>query len=100
MATGCRPRARSPGDFDRVIAASIGADATFMNAVMAVRFSETGSTAIYNRTIVRSDRASFAVQPVGADDDLAEVIERELLIPAAVTADAIAGLRLTADPYG
>jgi N-hydroxyarylamine O-acetyltransferase len=88
------PAPRQIEEFAGVIADSFRADATFMNALLVVRFSEARSLTLRNLTLTEADAASWRSREVGRHE-LPLVIEREFGIPRAIASEALDGVELT-----
>jgi arylamine N-acetyltransferase len=88
------PAPRQIGEFAGVIADSFRADATFMNALLVVRFSGVRSLTLRNLTLTEADAASWRSREVGRQE-LPLVIEREFGIPRSIAGEALDGVELT-----
>jgi len=88
------PTPRRIGEFAGVIADSFREDATFMNALLVVRFSAARSLTLRNLTLTEADSASWRSREVGRQE-LPLVIEREFGIPRVVASEALDGVELT-----
>jgi arylamine N-acetyltransferase len=88
------PLPRRIGEFAGVIADSFRADATFMNALLVVRFSGVRSLTLRNLTLTEADAASWRSREVGRQE-LPLVIEQEFGIPRAIASEALDGVELT-----
>ena len=87
-----KPTPRPIEHFSKVVQDSFHKDATFMNAVDLIRFSDVDSVVIYNLFIIRSAPDSFSIERLNDREELVQAIEREFGIPAEIARDAIAGL--------
>ena len=94
-----KPIPRPIEHFDRVVRDSFRKDATFMNAVDLVRFSDSGSVVIYNLAVIRSTVDTYSIERLNDREELVAAIEREFGIPAAIARDAIGGLAALRDVY-
>jgi len=88
-----KPSPRKIEDFHGVIVDSFRPDATFMNAVLLVRFYPDRSLMIHNLTRVESSWAESVTHTIGSPAELVSNVEKHFGIPAAIVSDAIAGLR-------
>ncbi|HVN33561.1 MAG TPA: arylamine N-acetyltransferase [Thermoanaerobaculaceae bacterium] len=95
-----KPTPRPIEHFSRAVRASFREDATFMNAVDLIRFSNTDSVVIYNLSIIRSWPDRFSIERLPDREALVQAIEREFGIPAEIARDAIAGLGALRDVHG
>ncbi len=94
------PTPRTEEHFRSVVADLFRAEATFMNAVMVVRFKGATSAALHNFSLVRSAGSRSSVEHLPNRHAVVEAIEREFGIPAELASEALAGVELRADPYG
>lgn len=88
------PAPRRIGEFAGVIADSFRAEATFMNALLVVRFSGTRSLTLRNLTLTEASAASWRSREVGRPE-LPLVMEQEFGIPRAIGSQALDGVDLT-----
>jgi arylamine N-acetyltransferase len=95
-----KPTPRPIEHFSQVVLDSFRKDATFMNAVDLIRYSDCDSVVIYNLSIIRSTPDLFSIERLNNREELVQAIERELGIPAEITQDAIAGLGPFRDVHG
>ena len=95
-----KPTPRPIEHFSQVVRDSFRKDATFMNAVDLIRFSDVDSVVIYNLSIIRSTPDLFSIERLNNREELVQAIEREFGIPAEITQDAIAGLGPFRDVHG
>ncbi len=95
-----KPKAKSTDDFAHVIGESYRPDATFMNTVVAERFSPGRSVRIQNLTLTEAgiDGPSSSTD-LHDLDELIEAIEHHIEIPVDITRQAISGISLDADIY-
>ena len=80
--------------------ASFDETATFMNAVMLVRFFDTRSVTLHNLTLVRSTAARSVLERLADREELAWAIERYFEIPRAIVREAMRGLGAFDGVYG
>jgi len=93
------PAPRAIAHFRSVVRDSFREGAPFMNAVVAIRHSESASVAIHNLEVVRSTRDAWSEERLADRTALVEAIERDFAIPSAITHEAITGLELVGDVY-
>jgi N-hydroxyarylamine O-acetyltransferase len=94
-----KPTPRAIEHFDTAVRDSFRPSATFMNAVMLVRYTEATSVAIHNLSVIRSEADAFTVEQLADKEALVAAIEQEFLIPSELARPAIAGLGPLGDPY-
>ncbi len=92
------PTPRRIEEFAGVIADSYSDDATFMHALLLVRFRATSSVTLRNLTLVTVDGASSRVTRLSGIDEVPGVVEREFRIPAGLVRRALDGVELTKQP--
>lgn len=85
-----KPGPVSARSFDRVVQESFRPEATFMNAVLAVRCLPRRTVTIHDLTVARATARSVRVVRLLDRAALASSIEREIGIPASITREAIA----------
>jgi len=95
-----KPTPRPIEHFRGVVRASFDQTATFMNAVMLVRFFDTRSVTVHNLTLVHSTAAGSVVEHLADRQELAGAIERHFEIPRAIVHEAIRGLGALAGVWG
>ena len=93
------PAPRPVEHFRAVVEASFRDEATFMNAVVAIRQWDGGSLALHNLAVVRTSGEAWEEAALADRDELVAVLESEFSIPAAITREAIAGLGPLGDVY-
>lgn len=76
-------------DFSTVIAASFSAAATFLNAVLLVRFYPGRSVLIHNLTVVESEGSKSTLHVLENRDLLIDAIERRFQIPREIVDQAV-----------
>ena len=98
------PIRREAAHFRDAVQASFRDDATFMNAVMLVRYLRAGastrSVGIYNLQLVRATPRGCTVEALAGQQALVAAIDREFGIPADLAREALAGVGLERDLYG
>lgn len=87
-----KPHARSLAYFDRVMRDSYADAATFMNAVMLVRFWPGRSVRIHNLELVESTPDSARVTALADREELVEAVRQHFGIPGAIVRGALEGL--------
>ena len=87
-----KPTSRPIEYFRGVVRSSFDETATFMNAVMLVRFFDTRSVSVHNLTLVHSTAAGVAVEALADRRELARAVERYFEIPSAIVREAIGDL--------
>jgi arylamine N-acetyltransferase len=87
-----KPHARSLVHFESVVRDSYGDAATFMNAVVLVRFWPGRSVRIHNLELSESTPDSTRVTALADRDELVEAIRQHFEIPGAIARGALEGL--------
>jgi hypothetical protein len=77
-----------------IIADSFREDATLMNALLVVRFSETRSLELRNLVLTEVDAAGWRSREIGRRE-LPFVIDQEFGIPREIASEALHGVELT-----
>jgi N-hydroxyarylamine O-acetyltransferase len=95
-----KPAPRTPEHFASVVRDSFRAEATFMNAVHAVRFFPERSVTVSNLSVIRSAPKRFRVERLPDRAAMVAAIEREIGIPAGLVHEAIEGLDPSGSIYG
>ncbi len=99
-----KPATRDIGIFEKAIADSFNGEATFMNAVLAVKqwsdSSELRSVVIHNFTVTESRGTDWSRRTLADRDELGREIERQFGIPAEVTRTATEELADLQDAWG
>jgi arylamine N-acetyltransferase len=85
-----KPIARSIEFFERVIAQSFTDEATFMNAVLLVRFGNDSSTVIHNLERIEARGAEWQTYPIADRASLPGVVEEHFGVPGDIVSEAIA----------
>jgi N-hydroxyarylamine O-acetyltransferase len=86
------PKARRIEEFENVIHQSFRPAATFMNAVLLVRFHENRSVVIHNLQLIESVDKSVRTVPINDRSELTAVIEECFGIPRSISAEAISSV--------
>jgi arylamine N-acetyltransferase len=87
-----KPAAKTIADLAGVIADSFRPDATFLNAVVAARFSPAHSIVIRNLKLIETRAGNSAEQTLKNRDDLVAEIATHFSIPPEITREALDGL--------
>jgi arylamine N-acetyltransferase len=94
-----KPVPRQIDHFHQVIADSFADQATFMNALLLVRFSPGYSLPVHNLTLIESQATESHARKIGSRAELPSVIEEHFAIPGAIVAEAVAELGDLQDPW-
>ena len=84
------PVAREIGHFSDVIKDSYRDDATFMNAVLLVRWYPNHSIAIHNLTLMEASGRNWRIYQLQGREEMVRAVEKYFGIPAEITSAAIA----------
>ncbi len=88
-----KPTARPIEHFNSVIVDSFTDHATFMNALLLVRFLSSGrSNVVHNLELIESHGAESRVNRIDNRVELVSVVERHFEIPRTIVAEALADL--------
>lgn len=87
-----KPMPRQIEHFSDVIAHSFTRQATFMNALLLVRFFPDRSIVIHNLTIIKSEGVNQQIYQLADRRELVKAIEEYFEIPSELAADAISEL--------
>jgi arylamine N-acetyltransferase len=88
-----KPKGRPIEHFNSVIAGSFTDHATFMNALLLVRFlSSSCSKVIHNLELIESDATGSRINRIDNRVELVRVVERHFGIPGKIVAEALADL--------
>ena len=87
-----KPAAKTIADLASVIADSFRPDATFLNAVVAARFSPAHSVVIRNLKLTETRAGESVEQTLKNRDDLVTEIATHFSIPQEITREALDGL--------
>jgi len=93
------PRSRRIEDFQEIIADSFKPSATFMNAVLLVKFGAGYSIVLHNMTYIESRGTSSRRMDLKSTDELVKAIEKHFFIPSFISRIALDGLRMTQDAW-
>ncbi len=91
------PLPRRIREFESIIAASFDKNATFMNALLLVRFSPGRSLTLRNLTLSEARKGRSSVTQIPGPDALPAVIEQHFGIQQGITRLALEGVDLTAN---
>jgi arylamine N-acetyltransferase len=94
-----KPVQRSIEDFYEVISESFDERATFMNAILLVRFFDERWLAIHNQTIVETSGTDFRIRQIPYRSAIPRVVEEYFSIPRDLVAEALDGLSMTGDAW-
>jgi N-hydroxyarylamine O-acetyltransferase len=84
-----KPMPRRIHEFEHAIADSYLKDATFMNALLLVRFSPNRSLAVHNLTVIESQGSSSSLRTLASQDELVQVVFEDFGIPGEFTMDVL-----------
>lgn len=87
-----KPIAREIGYFSDVIADSYRETATFMNAVLLVRWYAGRSIAVHNLTVMEASGRNWRIYRMQGRDEMVQAVEMYFGIPTEITSAAIAGI--------
>lgn len=87
-----KPTPRPIQHFEGVIAASFSAGATFMNAILLVRFDVDRSVAICNYELIESKGTDYRIQALDSECELVRTIVDRFAIPREVVEDVLADM--------
>ncbi len=85
--------------FKPVIVNSYNDDATFMNALLLVRFFTDRSLAIHNFTLIKSRGTKSHIEPIPGYEALTQRVEDHFSIPRKIVAEAVADLGSLQDAW-
>ena len=86
--------------FDKVITESFSESATFMNALLLVRFNMDQSVAIHNYNLIESNRSDYQIVALADKDELERTIVDRFAIPRDRVRDVLADMdRLSGDAW-
>lgn len=94
------PRGRRIEEFAGVIESSFSPAATFMNALVIIRFRPGGSTSLHNLSLRESQGLTQHVSEIPDLQALPATLEARFGIAAEAARRALAGVDLTRDVYG
>ena len=95
-----KPEPRRIEEFAEVVAGSYASSATFMNALVIVRFWPGRSRTLHNLTLIESEGMQVRTERIATPAELPAVVERQFGIPEAITRVALEGIELSKDPWG
>lgn len=87
-----KPAPRQIADFQRVIADSFRDDATFMNALLLVRFYSDRSVAVHNLSVIESKGATSTIRTLASLEELSRAVQDLFRIPADLALDTLKDL--------
>jgi N-hydroxyarylamine O-acetyltransferase len=93
------PLPRHIGEFRHTITASFRPDATFMNAVLLVRYATDQSTVLHNLTHIASNNITTDRTALRTTGDLIRAIEEYFSIPSSISRIALRDLSLSQDAW-
>ena len=93
-----KPTPKQIEDFS--VADSFRPDATFMNALLLVRFYPDRSLTIHNLTIIESQGTISKSHVLPSRNELGQVVEEYFSIPQNIVMEAMNELRQFDDPWG
>lgn len=92
-----KPAPRRIGQFAPAIAESFSPSATFMNALLIVRFAPGRALVLNNLTLIECEGTATRPQRIPDPALLPDLIERHFGIPGTIALEALRGLSLTQD---
>jgi arylamine N-acetyltransferase len=87
-----KPTPRPIQYFDEVIAGSFSEGATFMNALLLVRFNVDRSVAIYNYNLIESNGPDYRIVALADKDELVRTIVDRFAMPSNMVKDVLADM--------
>lgn len=94
-----KPAPRKIEDFAEVIAASFRPDATFINALLLVRYYHERSVTIHNLTLIETCGSETVERTLSGQDELIAAIEQEFEMPREIVAEGLAELGIFKDAW-
>lgn len=94
-----KPASRQIAEFENIIRQSFDETATFMNAVVLIRFETDRSYAIHNLTLTESHNAQSRTRSLHSREELVSCIEDVFGISSSLAGDALAGVSLFKDVW-
>ena len=94
------PLARHIEEFQQVIAKSLNDSATFMNALLLVRFGPQSSFVIHNMTVIESAGDVTTRYSVDTRDQVVSLVEKHFAIPSPIVQEVLAELPMLGDAWG
>ncbi len=95
-----KPAPRHIEEFTQVVEASFDPSATFMNALVFVRFSPGRALVLHNLNLIEADGTRSRASRIPNAALLPEVLEERFGVPRVITREALVGLPLSYDPWG
>ena len=93
------PTPRRIEHFAAVIEDSFRTEATFMNAILLVRFFAGRSLTIHNFSVIESNEVESNIRKLGDREELISEIEKHFEIPAEITAEALSEIKIFKDVW-
>jgi len=87
-----KPIPRQIEDFAQVIEDSYSDSATFMNALLLVRFYRNRSVTIHNLSVIKSEGNDYSIYQLAGRDELPRVVEEYFAIPHGIVYEAVGEL--------
>ena len=94
------PRGRDIEEFRDVIGASFNDDATFMNALLVIRFTPEGSEVLHNMRYVETRHDVVSTRILRDRGEVVEIAAQRFRMPRSIVEELIADLPMRKDPYG
>lgn len=94
-----KPAPRRIEEFAPAIAESFSSSATFMNALLIVRFAAGRSLVLNNLALIECEGTATSLQRIPDPALLPDLIERHFGIPCAIALEVLSGLSMTRDPW-
>ncbi len=87
-----KPISREIEYFNRIIVESFSDSATFMNALLLVRFYPNQSIVIHNLSVIKSEGTDYDIHQLTSRNELPPIVEKYFSIPQEIVSEAIAEL--------
>ena len=94
-----KPQPRSIEDFEPVIVDSYCAEATFMNALLLVRFYPGRSVVVHNLSVIESQDMRSTVRALDSRAEVGRAVEENFGIPRGIVMEALAELGQLQDAW-
>jgi arylamine N-acetyltransferase len=94
------PAAREIGEFREVIASSFDEGATFMNALLVIRYTDEGSEVLHNLRFTETRHDAVSSRFLRDRHEVVEVLAQRFGMPRAIVEELVADLPMRQDPYG
>jgi arylamine N-acetyltransferase len=94
-----KPMPRQIHEFEHIIVDSYRDEATFMNALLLVRFFPNRSLVIHNLTVIESQGTVSSTRTLASQDDLSQAVFDYFAIPKAFTEDVVRGFKQLKDAW-